>query len=66
MQQLNKPATKAARSAQNIARQHFEQVRRDVQDVINNTAVRTKRKNPPRNKNVDCGQIQLLGFTTVA
>jgi hypothetical protein len=34
--------------------------------LINNTAVRTKRKNPPRNKNVDYGQIQLLGFTAVA
>jgi len=67
MQQLNKPATKATRGAQNIARKQFEQVRRDVQDVINNTAVlRTKRKNPPRNKNVDYGQIQLLGFTAVA
>jgi len=51
----------------NTARKYFEQVCCDVQDVINNTAVlRTKRKNPPRNKNVDYGQIQLLGFTAVA
>jgi len=49
MQQLNKPATKAARGAQHIARKHFGQVRRDVQSVINNTDVlRTKRKNPPK------------------
>jgi len=66
MQQLNKPATKAARGAQNIARKHFQQVRRDVQSIINNTAIRTKRKNSPRNKNVDYGQIQLLSLTAVA
>jgi hypothetical protein len=56
MQQLNKPATKAARGAQHIARKRFEQVYRAVQAVINNTAVlRTKRKNTQRKKNVDYG-----------
>lgn len=67
MQQLNKPATKATRGAQCIARKHFEQVRRDVLDAINNTAVlRRKPQNPQRNKNVDYRQTQLLGFTAVA
>jgi len=66
MQQLNKPATKATKGAQNMARKHFEKVRRDVQDVNNTAVLRTKRKNPPRNKNVDYRQIQLLGLTAVA
>jgi hypothetical protein len=67
MQQLNKPATKAARGAQNFARKHFQRVHRDIQSIIKNTAVlRTKRKNPRRNKNVDYGQIQLLSLTAVA
>jgi hypothetical protein len=56
MQQLNKPATKAARGAQHIVR------KRDVQGAISNTAVRTKRKNPPRNKNPDHGQIKITGL----
>jgi hypothetical protein len=56
MQQLNKPATKAARGAQHIARKC------DVQGAISNTAVRTKRKNQPRNKNTDHGQIKITAL----
>jgi hypothetical protein len=50
MQQLNKPATKAARGAQHIAGKHFEQVRRAAQGVINSCSSYKTQKHAKKGK----------------
>jgi hypothetical protein len=65
MQQLNKPATKAAAQGCPIQSTMMFAVSLTIHPFfIQILRKRSKGKLPPRNKNVDYRKIQLMGFTS--